>query len=503
MKGRFRAHWRWSTACLGLTLLLGACDSHRRSPSAGPVVFSVYDPAYSADPVEYDIGTHQEVFASVHAWLISDYRVGATEGILAESWHHSPDFKTWTFRFRPRMTFENGDPITPRDLAESWLRLIRVIKARGSQADAFTHLVGYAEFPKTASTIPGISYNQNSLTLKFLLPEPKLLDEVSAGFYALVHPACYDHKTGAWLDPKKTIASGPYRIQEWGSQQLTIALRPDYPPALRHPHALERVIVRWTDGPKTEPDLVDASSRNKDFPRRGYEFHGGAESGLIYFRVHSWKDPASPFSRRSFRRRLRLAFYEELEKRQDPGRRSFFPLNFKGVHEMPAALNPEDSAFSVPRGETVRFSVGESTNTTTPQRYALESAVERLGMRFSIVAVPTEELLAGDRTKAVHAKDDVAGLATDIGLDDIDATIRFMVGSKEGIKLPDPTGRLAAAIRHPRIDVQKVNATLWDDALIWPVYPQASGIWARPGFDFSLVNLLRPPTPLYLIGRKP
>lgn len=489
-----------SFALAGLGLWAAACGSPKHSGE--PVVLQVYDRAYSADPAEYDVGTHQEIFASVHAWLISDYRVGANEGILAESWRHTRDFKEWTFRFRPGMTFENGDPIRPRDLAESWLRLTRVLKARGSEPEALKHLVGYADFPRKSAGIRGIAYDESGLTLSFSRPYPTLLDEISSGFYAVVHPSCYDRRTGKWLDAKKTVASGPYGIKDWSAEQLLMTLRPEYPAALRHPRALARVIVRWSDNPENDVHLVDSSSRRKELADRGFEFHGGAASGIVFFRVHSWKDPSSPFSRRAFRREVRLAFYEELEKRSDPPRKSFFPTTFKGVHEMSAALGPEDAAFAVPADASIRYSVGESTDTTTPQRHALEAAARRLGMRFALVSVPGEELFAGDEGATLPRKNDIAGLVTDIGLDDPGATIRFMVGSKEGIKLPDPTGRLAEAIKHDPIDIQKVNEILWDDALIWPVYPLATGIWARPELDFSLVNLIRPPTPLYLIGWK-
>lgn len=456
--------------------------------------------SYSADPVEYDSGAHEMVFASVHIWLVSNYRAGAYEGQLAESWRSSKDFKTWTFQFRPGMKFENGDPITPKDLADSWLRLIRVLKARGSEADALKHLVGYRDFPKRAAAISGITYDERSLTLTFSEPAPKLLSYITFGLYGLVHPASYDRKTGAWLDPKRTVASGPYGIKEWDKNHMLLALRPDFPAALRHPLPLAEIYVRFESATNDE-DLIQGSSRS-EHASRGYEYHGGAANGINYFHIHSWRDPSSPFSRRAFRRRLRLAIYEELDKRELRPVRSFFPLVFKGVREMPTALSREDASYKVPPNASVRYTIGLSTEGMGGSGLALKAAVESLGMKFSLVSVPEEVILAEGRSKSVSSPDDLAPYGSGIDLDDPDIDIRFMIRSKEGINLPDPTGRLSAAIRRSPIDMQKVNEILWDDALIWPISHQSSGIWSRPEFDFSHVNILLPPSPLYLIGWK-
>ena len=36
---------------------------------------------------------------------------------FAESWSHSADGKTWTFKIRPGMTWQDGEPATARDVA--------------------------------------------------------------------------------------------------------------------------------------------------------------------------------------------------------------------------------------------------------------------------------------------------------------------------------------------------------------------------------------------------
>jgi len=44
---------------------------------------------------------------------------------FAESWSHSPDGKTWTFKIRPGMTWQDGQPATARDVAFTFNYIIK------------------------------------------------------------------------------------------------------------------------------------------------------------------------------------------------------------------------------------------------------------------------------------------------------------------------------------------------------------------------------------------
>jgi hypothetical protein len=79
--------------------------------------------------------------------------------------------------------------------------------------------------------------------------------------------------------------------------------------------------------------------------------------------------------------------------------------------------------------------------------------------------------------------------------------VRFMIQSKEGIRLPDPRGLLAAEAAKQTPNLAEINKIIWDDAVVWPVTPFTYGIWAkRDEFDFSLINLGLPPTDISWIG---
>lgn len=42
----------------------------------------------------------------------------------AQSWSHSEDFKTWTFKLRPEAKWSDGTPVTAQDFVTSWQRLV-------------------------------------------------------------------------------------------------------------------------------------------------------------------------------------------------------------------------------------------------------------------------------------------------------------------------------------------------------------------------------------------
>jgi oligopeptide transport system substrate-binding protein len=45
---------------------------------------------------------------------------------LAEAWEHSDDFKIWKFRIRGNAKWSNGEPVTARDIVDSWNRLLKI-----------------------------------------------------------------------------------------------------------------------------------------------------------------------------------------------------------------------------------------------------------------------------------------------------------------------------------------------------------------------------------------
>lgn len=492
-----------AAAGLALAAFLPPCRAAGSDSAPRPVAVWASNAPYSSDPVDSDAYIHQVAFTSVFGWLVTRYQAGGYRGELAESWRSSPDFKEWRFVLREGMVFENGDRLRAQDVVDSWTRLARVLKAKGSDAGLFEAMAGYQDFPAKAARISGMTGDGASLTLRFTQPMPKLLDDISTGFYAVIHPSSYDRQTGRWLDPKKAISSGPYRVGEWDSHRFVLELRKDYPASLLHPRPLARVEVHWDAASRDRAEMVVGSSRDV-FGAKGFLFYGGPESGIEFFRCQSWRDPSSPLASKDFRRRLRDLFYEELEKTPIKPVRSFFPLAIKGVHPFAASAGASYAGDAIPDKARIRYRQFNPSVAflVSPAREALRTAAARLGLGFEVVEAPLPEVIEEWRTQKTNFKIDIVSPGTGIYIDEPDGDVSFMFKSQEGIRLPDPTGKAALAISRPHINVQEVNEVLWDDAIIWPVIHVSEGLWARPELDLSRVNVVLPPTAMHLIGWK-
>lgn len=482
------------------SIMLNACSHHDDSTNK-QIAFWISDAPFSADPLDYDAFIHHIAFSSVYAGLVTNYRTGQYTGTIAKEWGVSPDQKTWRFTLRENLRFDNGDPITTKNVVDSWLRMARLMSGRGSRSGFFEKLEGFASFEKTGR-ITGIEADEKYITLRLNEPMPQLLDTLSFGLYAVVHPSCYDKATGRWLNPRHTVASGPYSITKWDDTSFVLKLRGDFPAELLHPKPLAEVKFEWSPARRRAADILSGNSR-ENLTDGGYSYHGESESRIAYIRCQSWTHPDSPLHDKAERKRLREAFYAHLESLGFKPTLSFFPLAIPSVRELPRDIQAKAAR---PPAQPVPLRYKTYAREVTPLAELAEKALQQAAGAegFKAEAQDTPKKIIGmefaPNLPAYH--NDVVSIVTGILIDNPDADIRFMFKSQEGIRLPDPTGKGIRLIGQQKINVQKVNEVLWDDAIIWPVAHLSIGLWARNELDFSLINTVVPPTAIHLIGWK-
>jgi len=483
------------------TMTLHACTPHADDTSNKQISFWISDAPFSADPLDYDAFIHHIAFSSVHSGLVTNYKIGQYTGLIAKGWEVSPDQKTWSFTLRENLSFSNGDPITTKDVADSWQRMARLMRQRGSRAGLFEKLTGFSSFEKT-DKLSGLEFDKTHITLRFSEPMPNLLDVLSFGLYAVVHSSCYDKVSGKWLNPHHTVASGPYSVKAWNETSFVLKLRGDFPAELLHPKPLEEVKMEWAADQRQTADILSGNSR-ENLSVKGYVYHGETESRIAYIRCQSWTHPASPLHDKAERKRLRGAFYANLESLGFKPTLSFFPLAISAVKELSLDGLAKHAHPAAPwKSLTYRPYASEVTPLSELAAQALQQAATAEGFQAEAKDTPKKIVGAEFAPNLPVYHNDLVSIVTGILIDNPDADIRFMFKSQEGIRLPDPTGRAAGFIASPKIEVQKVNEVLWEDAIIWPVAHLSIGLWARKKLDFSLINTLVPPTAVHLIGWK-
>ena len=81
---------------------------------------------------------------------------------------------------------------------------------------------------------------------------------------------------------------------------------------------------------------------------------------------------------------------------------------------------------------------------------------------------------------------------TGTGIESVDylETVRFMFLSKEGIKLPDSTGKILKELAQKNPDINIINREIWDQAIIWPIRHYSSGYWFKKesNIDYGQMN---------------
>jgi hypothetical protein len=123
---------------------------------------------------------------------------------------------------------------------------------------------------------------------------------------------------------------------------------------------------------------------------------------------------------------------------------------------------------------------------------AFEASLANLGL-FSkpIKNVRIEELR---RLKDPNLKDypiDIAFYSTGVDIADPESDIRLMF-SNEGIRLPDPTGKIHLELLNRDPDIQRINQQLNDDGIVWPIRHYSLGFWASSRVDVSYYDTHRP-----------
>ena len=463
------------------------------------VEVALVGPPYSADPIDYDAFVHHVAFRSVYSSVVTQYRIGSFTGILVDSWRADDTFKNWEFHVRKGMRFENGDLISPDTIVRSWVRLAFLMKQKSSHSAFFDVLDGAETLTSPTSSISGLSCDAEKITIRLKASTKNLLDTLSFGLYAVVHPNDYDVVTGKWRDSHAVTASGPYRIAKWNQESIELNRRSVYPPEVGHGRPIQTIRMVWDVKHRISADMVMGNSIDTD-ARDNHMFYGGANSSIAYARCRSWRSPTSPCYDKATRVALREAYYAEIEKLGYKVTRSFFPLAIKGIREL---SSPTLAGLDGHGPRAVKFAHAQIPNPLFKAfNEAAPNAIEKLDLIPDKIEVPFATFMKEYDQALSNYMADIYMLATGILIEDPMDDVRFMFLSREGIRLPDTDGSIHAELQRPAPDLQRINALLWDQAVVWPIMHYASGFWAKETIDFSLINLVLPPTDFQWLGWK-
>ena len=357
---------------------------------SGKKILKIWSPRvpFSVDPLEYDALAHHICFRSIYSSLASEYKLGEFQGAVAERWETNGDKSEWTFFIRPNISFSNGDPISAEQVALSLNRAALLMHRKGSESGLFEFLVGRDQLTEANKLASGISIDGNTVKLTFDRPMPELLTKIGFGLYAIVHSNDYEPDSGNWKNSREIIASGPYQIEAWTKESLTLRLRKNFPQSLLLKRHIEKAVFTFSADNILDSDLV-VDFDDSLAPDKNFQFFGPIKSAIRYVVCESWEVASSACHRKEDRIKLRNQFYKELSAQNFKHTKSFFPLAIHGIHE-----------FDLPKisDERVDFAGAELTvsqvnpanknvaskSLVTPQE-AFQNAVVNMSKRFNFV----------------------------------------------------------------------------------------------------------------------
>jgi peptide/nickel transport system substrate-binding protein len=209
--------------CLAAGLVWGLASAFAASPSPSPgngkVVLRL---GWTREPDNLNpfVGYSSSDYEIWHMQydLLTGYDAGTLKPKpeFAESWSHSADGLTWTFKIRPGMTWQDGQPATARDVAFTYNYIIK---------NGMSSFTGYTEGIKKVVA-------KDDTTAVFICSRPK------ANILGMWVPILPEH---VWskVDPKLAgtsypnkapiVGSGPFQVVKWvRGSYLELEANPTY-----------------------------------------------------------------------------------------------------------------------------------------------------------------------------------------------------------------------------------------------------------------------------------
>src|SRR3954452_12369939 len=157
---------------------------------------------------------------------------GSVAPLLAESWEAAPDLKTYTFKLRKGVTFQNGEPF---DAAAVKFSYERATEATSTNKDK-------ALFQSIAAiTTP----DNDTVVINMKNPEPNLPFLLGQATASIVEPK------SAPTNTTKPIGTGPFVLASWTKgSSITLTKWPEYRNAAAI--KLSKVVIRFISDPSAQ-----------------------------------------------------------------------------------------------------------------------------------------------------------------------------------------------------------------------------------------------------------
>ena len=157
---------------------------------------------------------------------------GSVAPLLAESWTATPDLKTYTFKLRKGVSFQNGEPFNAQAVKFSYERA-------AEQTSTNKDKVLFQSIAEIASP------DSDTLVINMKNPEPNLPFLVGQASSSIVEPK------SAPTNATKPVGTGPFVLASWTKgSSITLTKWPDHRDAAAI--KLSKVVIRFISDPSAQ-----------------------------------------------------------------------------------------------------------------------------------------------------------------------------------------------------------------------------------------------------------
>ncbi len=265
---------RLSVSALGLALtalVAGGCGPRETPAEAGLrtrtlLVGNGAEPA-DLDPHATDAYTDMVILATLFEGLtVLDERTSQGLPGVAERWETSADGLTWTFHLRADARWSNGDPVTARDFAFAFQRILT--PGLGAPSSyllwVIKHAAAFNQGKNASFSAVGVEVAADrTLRLHLEHPVPHLPALAAHAAWLPVHRGTLEkfgavaRRGTAWTRPGNLVGNGPFTLAEWSPQaRVVVARNPQHRDAART--GLERIVFHPVEQVETEERMFRA-----------------------------------------------------------------------------------------------------------------------------------------------------------------------------------------------------------------------------------------------------
>ncbi|HSB24056.1 MAG TPA: ABC transporter substrate-binding protein, partial [Burkholderiaceae bacterium] len=133
---------------------------------------------------------------------------GSIKPLLAQSWSVTPDNKTWAFKLRSGVRFQNGEPFNAQAVKFSFERAVAPGSVNKDKA-VFNNIVNIA------------TTDEHTVVLTLKNPNPDFLFQLGQTTASIVEPK------SAATNNTQPIGTGPYRLESWNKGSSVVLTRWD------------------------------------------------------------------------------------------------------------------------------------------------------------------------------------------------------------------------------------------------------------------------------------